>query len=309
MTESLFDLGAGNSLVGITDFCMPPALAEPLPRVGGTKAPRVADILELSPELVLANQEENSLDTVDALEKQGVKVWVTFPRTVDDCLSILWTLVRLFQVPSAAPRVKTIEVTLEWTSRASATRPPARVFCPIWKGEREGDEIWWMTFNAQTYAHDLLLHCGGLNVFAQRERRYPLAADLGRGEPRPMEGRDVRYPRVTADEVRAAGPEVILLPSEPFAFSPADAEQIRRELEKTPAVTHDRVHLIDGSLVTWHGTRLARSLVELPPLLEGLAASGTSLTEADNREGGRGPGSNTLPSSGDQEIRGQAATP
>ena len=273
MTESLFDLGAGDSLVGVTDYCLLPAGSESIPRLGGTKSPRVEDVLRLAPELVLANQEENTPETVRRLEAGGAKVWVTFPRTVDDALAILWVLVRLFQRQTAAPKVKTIEVTLEWTSRAAATRVPARVFCPIWKGEREGGRDWWMTFNARTYAHDVLARCGGANVFAQRERRYPLAAELGEAAAQDPEGKDVRYPRVTAEEILAADPEVILLPSEPFAFAEADREQVRRALAPSAAVRDGRVHLVDGSLITWHGTRLARALVELPPLLEVVTAS------------------------------------
>ena len=42
ITETLFELGAGEDVVGITDFCIfPPDL--PLPRLGGTKNPRVDD--------------------------------------------------------------------------------------------------------------------------------------------------------------------------------------------------------------------------------------------------------------------------
>lgn len=268
MTGSLYDLGGGEALVGITDYCVPPPEAGPVVRVGGTKSPRVEDILKLEPELVLANQEENTAATVEALEAAGVKVWVTFPRSVENSLSVLWTLVRLFQLHTGAPKVKTIEVTLEWTARASETRPPVRVFCPIWKGEKQDGDLWWMTFNAETYGHDVLRICGGENVFGSRPRRYPLDADLGERPAEDAGSRDLRYPRVPASEIREADPEVILLPSEPFAFNEKDREQVRQTLSSTQAVLHDRVHLIDGSLVTWHGTRLARALVELPPLLE-----------------------------------------
>src|SRR3989304_2462763 len=74
MTESLFDLGAGEALVGVTDYCRPPQEAETnLKRVGGTKSPRVADVLALKPDLVIANQEENSREGVEALEAGGGK--------------------------------------------------------------------------------------------------------------------------------------------------------------------------------------------------------------------------------------------
>src|SRR5206468_6799005 len=58
LTETLFDLGAGEAVAGITDFCIFPAgLA--LPRVGGTKNPRVAEVRALAPDLVYMNPEEN----------------------------------------------------------------------------------------------------------------------------------------------------------------------------------------------------------------------------------------------------------
>ena len=57
ITETLFELGAGDSVVAITDFCIFPAdLA--LPRVGGTKNPRIDEIRALAPDLVHMNHEE-----------------------------------------------------------------------------------------------------------------------------------------------------------------------------------------------------------------------------------------------------------
>ena len=90
-----------------------------------------------------------------------------------------------------------------------------------------------MTFNAETYAHDLLRVCGGENVFAERERQFPLKADLGEAEPLAPDdprvaGRDTRYPRVTLAEVEAAQPDVILLPSEPFPFLETAHADLRR---------------------------------------------------------------------------------
>jgi ABC-type Fe3+-hydroxamate transport system substrate-binding protein len=59
---------------------------------------------------------------------------------------------------------------------------------------------------------------------------------------------------------------VILLPSEPFAFSQADAD-FWRQFPDLAAVKKDRIHLVDGSLLTWHGTRVALALRELPAVL------------------------------------------
>ncbi len=124
-----------------------------------------------------------------------------------------------------------------------------------------------MTFNYQTYSNDVLAKVGGMNVFAGRQRKYPLEADLGSAEAEEPGDRDTRYPRVTLDEIIEAQPEVILLPSEPYAFDESHKTQIEEWLSETPAVESGRVFLIDGSLLTWHGTRLARAVSELPSYL------------------------------------------
>jgi ABC-type Fe3+-hydroxamate transport system substrate-binding protein len=71
---------------------------------------------------------------------------------------------------------------------------------------------------------------------------------------------------VGLEEVRTAAPHVILLPSEPFAFTEEYRAQIMNILGETPAVQNNRIYLVDGSLITWHGTRVARALQEFSEL-------------------------------------------
>jgi ABC-type Fe3+-hydroxamate transport system substrate-binding protein len=268
MTDSLFELGLGEALVGVTDYCrLPAASAARLARVGGTLTPDVEQVITLQPDLVLANQEENPRAAVEACERAGLRVWVTFPRSVREATSVLWALVGLFRAAHARPRLEALEVSVDWATRASSSRPGTRVFCPIWTGESPQVGTWWMTGAAGTYLSDVMAVCGGENVFALRERRYPLDADLGLQAPEPAGDRDRRYPRVVPAEVVQARPEVILLPSEPMAFSPEQVRQLKNLLADTPAVRSGRVHLIDGTLLTWHGTRLGKALAELPSLL------------------------------------------
>jgi ABC-type Fe3+-hydroxamate transport system substrate-binding protein len=264
VTESLFDLNIGSRVIGVTDYCTRPAEAvQRLPKVGGTKNPNVESIITLRPDLVIMNREENRKADAEALQAAGIPVWVTHPNTVREALDLLWTIMDLFEEPSMVPRVRLIEITYEWTRGVTAEQPPKRVFVPIWRDP-------WMTFNRDTYMHDLLYTCGAENVFADRERRFPLAADLGHAEPlhtddpRLME-RDTRYPRIKLDEVVAAQPEIVLLPDEPFVFTQADADEIARL--DIPAAKNGQIHLVDGSLLTWHGTRIAYALRDLPPLL------------------------------------------
>jgi len=224
--------------------------------------------LALKPELVLANQEENSLETVEELERLGIPVWVTFPKNVDDAIQILWAIARIFQIETeAAPRLTHLERMLDWTRRASFMSPSMKVFCPIWQEENEQAGLWWMTINQETYVDSVISISGGENIFKVRERRYPLEADLGLAEAEKTAERDTRYPRVTVEEVIALSPEVVLLPSEPYSFGEEEREQVVKTLEGTPAVQEGKVFLLDGRLLTWHGTRLAHALTEVPTYL------------------------------------------
>lgn len=269
LTESLFDLGLGKSLVGATDYCAHPAEAlKNITRVGGTLNPRFEDIIALQPDLVLANQEENSPETLDALQNAGLTLWVTFPKTVAQAIEGLFGLVNIFRSDEAGKRVRILQMSLDWVRLASSDRPGLRTFCPIWQGETPEGERWWMTFNQDTYAGDLLTLVGGHNVFADcREPATPqtisTAKQWGQGA---AEAGKLRYPSVTLEEIRQAMPELVLLPSEPYTFSEDHRRELRELLADTPAGRQDRFQLVDGSLLTWHGTRLGQALKELPPL-------------------------------------------
>jgi ABC-type Fe3+-hydroxamate transport system substrate-binding protein len=265
VTESLFDLGMGPRVVGITDYCVHPAEAlAGLPRLGGPKNPQLDALLALQPDLVIVNQEENTPQTVDALQAVGIRVWLTFPKSVAEAMDVLWALVRIQPDDQAVMRLRVLEQALSWTEEAAALQAQPRYFCPVWFETTTDGVPWWMVFNRHTYAHDLLALVGGQNIFADRERLYPLDADLGRSAPAEPGTRDTRYPRITLEELRAGDPQVILLPSEPFSFTEEHLRALADMLPDTAAVRDGRLHLVDGSLITWHGTRLGSALQELP---------------------------------------------
>ncbi len=241
LTEALIWLGLADHLVGVSDWCVHPAQAvAKLPKLGGTKTPSIPQILALAPDLVIANHEENRRRDVEKLEAAGVAVWVTYPRSVRDGVALLRELAELGAASGAqAARVDPIEAAV---AAAEAERPARRVrtFCPIWKTP-------WMSVGGDTYAHDLLVLCGAENVFADHADR--------------------RYPIVKQEEIVAAAPELILLPDEPYAFGPREAAELAAL--DIPAAANGRIHLIDGTLVSWYGPRIQRAIETLRPLIAG----------------------------------------
>jgi ABC-type Fe3+-hydroxamate transport system substrate-binding protein len=239
LTEGLFSLGLGDRVVGVTDYCVHPAdRLEGVARIGGTKNPHCDAIFALAPDLVIANREENTERVVRGLRDGGLSVWVTYPRTVREGVTLMGEMAGLGAPPEIAEgELRRLGAAL---ARAEAHRPerPVPCFCPIWRDP-------WMAIGADTYAHDLLALCGAANPFAGLDDR--------------------RYPKVDLAAVEAAQPEVILLPDEPYAFGPADAAELGR-LE-VPAARSGRIHLIDGTWVTWYGPRIAVALERLSALV------------------------------------------
>ncbi len=119
-----------------------------------------------------------------------------------------------------------------------------------------------MTLNADTFGSDVLARIGVANAFGDRLRLYPLAADLGKTAPRDAPGRDVRYPRVTLDEVTARGADVIVLPDEPHPFTAEDEATLHAAL---PAA---RIARVSGKDLFWYG---AWTLEALPRLSQQLS--------------------------------------
>ncbi len=266
-TESVVALAGAGVLVGRSAYCTEPreAVAH-VPECGGTKSIDVARVVALAPDLVLVNQEENAKKEVERLLEAGLRVHVSFPHDVPGALAWLESLATLLGTPDA-PALEATRRAVARALAAAASRgdaPLRRIFVPIWM-----DPL--MTFDGRTFASDLLELAGAVNVFADRPRRYPLAADLGAAPALPPErvlGRDTRYPRVTPDEVVARAPEAVLLPSEPHDFGEADAAVFRAL--PIPAASRDAVRFADGMDLFWYGTRLAHSLERLRALVAAL---------------------------------------
>lgn len=237
-TESVARLAGLDRLVGRTEWCEEPAgEIEVVPTVGGTKKLDVDAVRALAPDLVLANQEENGRRDVERLIEAGLRVHVSFPCTVAASLEYVAALARLLGVD--APE-------LALPARAEGMR---RVFVPIWREP-------WMSFDRRTYGSDVLAHLGLENVFGDRARRYPLAADVADADAVDAGERDTRYPRTSREEVMSRAPDLALLPDEPFRFDASHVAELR-------AWGIADVRLISGKDLFWYGVRTGPALARL----------------------------------------------
>lgn len=245
-TETLFALGLGGSVVGVTRFCVEPAAGiAALPKIGGTKNPDLRAIVELAPDLVVANAEENRREDVEQLRAAGVAVFTTYPRKISAAVESIIKLGATLDCAAAAgamAREIVLAVSEIETQVGVWAKLRFRVFCPIWKNP-------WMAFNADTYAHDVLRMLGFNNIFAAA------------GE---------RYPRTTIEEALAQRPDFVMLPNEPYEFGPRDVEELRPML---PAALSRRLVLINGRDLHWYGAHMIGGLKSLAALLARVRAA------------------------------------
>jgi len=76
MTETLYSLGLGGMIVGVTNVCDRPDEARNKPKVGGMANPSLEAIVALKPDLVVMTMEGNSKGLVERLGGLGIKTYV-----------------------------------------------------------------------------------------------------------------------------------------------------------------------------------------------------------------------------------------
>ena len=203
LTETLFDLGAGDAVAGITDFCIFPEGLD-RPRVGGTKNPRIDEIRALAPDLVYMNLEENLERHAKQIE-EFAPVFVTEPKTVDDVAALIATLGAIHRRDERAR-----ELTEELAQRARS--PSRRSRSRFRSGRSRG--------------------CG-----AAATRTFRISSSRSAARTCCAIANAIR--RSTLEEVLALRPDVVFLPDEPYVFTADDAAEIRgpRVIGRSPAIS------------------------------------------------------------------------
>ncbi|MFB9909084.1 helical backbone metal receptor [Allokutzneria oryzae] len=219
-----------DALAGVTDYCSHPEDLD-LPRIGGSKYPKVAEVLAVEPDLVVANSEENRPEEVAALRESGVPVWVTeAPATVPAALrSIRRLLAEAFGRPEP-----------EWLAEAERLwnrEPPpvtATAIVPVWRKP-------WVVVGRETFAGDVLRRLGVANAYADHAERYP---------------------RPKLDELqgllRDGVADLVVLPDEPYEFTADDGPEAFPGAESV---------LVNGRFLTWYGPSLLDAHAELSAAL------------------------------------------
>ncbi len=225
-TETLHQLGLADRIVGITRFCVHPhPWVKGMPKVGGTKDVDIQRVLDLKPDLVVGNCEENTREIFDALDPH-VPVWAPLPKTIPEAINDLHHMGQLTHTESMAKHFVQCATDAWETAKQQATPFTYAYF--IWRNP-------WMSISNDTFIARMLEAVGGINVFGDNPERFP-EIDIGIGMQQM--------------------PDVVLLSSEPFPFK----EQHRTEFVQGTGISPDAVRFIDGEYASWHGHRMIEGL-------------------------------------------------
>lgn len=238
ITETLYELGLEEQLIGITKFCVHPYHLKSIKiNIGGTKNVHIEKIKALQPDIIIANKEENTEEVVNQL--QGIcPVWVTDIETFDDTIQMIKDFGEIFKRKTDAQK---------WSEKLNFAKNDFEDYMKDVPFQKAAYLIWrepYMAVGKRTFINHLLELNHFSNIYENREERYPEI--------------EIRKMRIQGD------PEVVFLSSEPYPFKEEHAFEVGR------ATHHAKTVFVDGEMFSWYGTRLFKAFQYFKALQERL---------------------------------------
>lgn len=230
-TELLYTLGLDAAVVGITKFCVHPSTwFRTKQRVGGTKQVHLDIVKQLSPDLIIANKEENLESDINEL-MNSCPVWVSDVETLEDAYDMISGIGQITRREAAARQLVT-DIRNAFSTIHKKTTPISAAYF-IWRDP-------WMVAGGDTFISNLLEHCGIHNCFADQ----------------------LRYPVVTPEMIAAMDCKWILLSSEPYPFKEKHIAELKEWLPDA------EIRLVDGEMFSWYGSHLLQAPAYFNQLLD-----------------------------------------
>jgi len=133
VTDTVFALGAGDDVVGISDYTEYPAEARKKPSVGDLISPSIETILALHPDLVIGVQPTGPMQSTQQLERLGVPVFLVSPHGLAGIMHSVETIGQaLNRVPQADALAASLQHRVDAVRARTKDLPEPKVFMPIW---------------------------------------------------------------------------------------------------------------------------------------------------------------------------------
>jgi iron complex transport system substrate-binding protein len=226
VTEQLFAAGAGNRIVGASEYSDYPEEAKKLPRVASSGTVNLEAVLALKPDLVVAWKLEATTSALTRLESLGVPVFYSEPHTLAEIPQLIESLGELAGTGATAkPLARSLRAELARLHAEYSERRTVTVFYQI-------SDKPLMTIGGGQFVSDAIDLCGGRNIFA---------------------GSTVMAPVVNLESVVAADP-VAILTARP---DPSDRswEAFWRRFPGLYAVELDNLYTVPTNEMHRHGPR------------------------------------------------------
>lgn len=233
ITETIFDLGAGDRVKGVTLFSKEPIEAAELPKVGSYVHLDLEKIVSLRPDLCLATRDGNPKHIVDKLSDLGIAVFTIDPRNMQEIMDSIMILGKIVQAEARAAIIVTqMQTKIDRVSkRIAAMKTHPRVFFQI-----DASPI--ISAGSKTFIDQLIQQAGGINLAAGA----------------------AAYPRYSWEDILVMQPEIVIIASMAGGYSDDDLKEKWLKWPQIPAVRDKKIHVVDASLFDRPTARLADGL-------------------------------------------------
>jgi iron complex transport system substrate-binding protein len=240
LTETLFAIGAGDAVAGVTSYCTYPHEAAQKPQVGGMINPSLEAIVALSPDLIVLSMEGNVREDFDRLTALGAAVFVSNPRSLPDIQKSVKQLGTLSgrSADAAGLAARLAREEAEIVHGVSGPRVRTLLIVSIRP---------LIVAGGNTFLNELLETAGAANIAA----RFPAT-----------------YPTLSREAVVSEDPDLILVASDVVADSRLLLEEFP-EWKALTAARHGRMYRVDADLVSRPGPRAVDALRVIANLVHG----------------------------------------
>jgi len=240
LTETLFVLGAGDAVAGVTSYCTYPKEAAHKPQVGGMINPSLEAIVALQPDLIVLSMEGNVREDFDRLTALGAAVFVSNPRSLADIQKSVKQLGALAGRSEAASTLAADLAAGEAEVIRDVSGPKVRTLLIVSIRPL-------MVVGGHTFLNELLETAGATNLAA----RFPST-----------------YPTLSREAVVSEDPDLLLVTSEIVADTRFLFEEFP-EWTSLKAARRNRIYRVDADLISRPGPRSVEALRTIARLVRG----------------------------------------
>lgn len=244
-TEIMFEIGAGDLLVGVVDHSDYPPEAASIPSVGGYHQTNIELILSLKPDLILGWQSGNDSRVLTKLKQMGFSLYLTEPKTLKDIERTMQQLAQLTAVEiTAEPRIKRFKKTREKLLLENKDKPPVTVFYQVWQ-----EPLY--TLGGTHFSQDLFALCNVKNAFGDIMENAPI---------------------VSIESIISRDPDMMLTGHRHGKKAFKQLEEKWSAWSQLSAVKNKQLHFVDADLFTRSSPRALQGAVHLCELADGVRA-------------------------------------